>query len=303
MTRRTVVPALLLFTLLLPCFTSQAQQIEATVTVNYEPIPSTNKDLLRNFKADIEDYLNGYRWNDQGNATDKIKCNFDIYIQSVVGENRYSAQLFVGSRRRVYRSDKSSAVIRIFDESWEFTYLRNVPITHSSYSFNDLTSVLDFYVYVILGYDYDTYEKLAGTPYLQHAADVANLGRSSGQSGWSPSKSGYSKIQFIDELNDAKFFPVRVASYIYHFEGLDSLGVNVDRGRENILRALNLIAKTRSSVDPRNVVIKSFFDTKYMEIADIFLTYPDPAIFIKLSIIDPNHQKTYDEYRAKQQGG
>ena len=79
--------------------------------------------------------------------------------------------------------------------------------------------------------------------------------------------------------------------------------MNVNRGRENILRALNLIAKTRPSVDPRNVVIKSFFDTKYMEIADIFLTYTDPGIFIKLSIIDPNHQKTYDEYRAKQQGG
>ena len=85
MARRTVVSALLLSALLIPCFALQAQQIEATVTVNYEPIASTNKDLLQGFKPDIEEYLNGYRWNEQGNADDKIKCNFDIYIQSVVG--------------------------------------------------------------------------------------------------------------------------------------------------------------------------------------------------------------------------
>lgn len=303
MTRRTVSPTLLLFCLLIPHFVSQAQQIEATVTVNYEAIATSNKDLLQDFKPDIEAYLNSYRWNDQGGMDEKIKCNFDIFIQNIVGENRYSAQMFVGSRRQIYHSGKNSAVLRIFDEAWDFTYVRNRPINHNSYTYNDLASVLDYYVYVILGYDYDTYEKLSGTTYLQHAADIANLGRSSGQNGWTPSKGGYSRIQFIDELNDAKFAPVRVASFIYHFQGLDSLSLNADRGWKNILRALDLIAKAKNSVDPRNVVIKSFFDTKYMEIADTFLTYPDQTIFIKLSNIDPAHQKTYEEYRAKQQGG
>ena len=301
MTTRTVIPALLLCFLLIPGPASRAQQIEASVTVNYEGIATTNKDLLQNFKSDIEDYLNTYRWNDQGSMDEKIKCNFDIFIQSVIGENRYSAQMFVGSRRQLFHSEKNSAVLRIFDDSWTLTYVRNVPLNHSPSTFNDLTSVLDYYVYVILGYDYDTYDKLSGTPYLQRAADIANLGRSSGQ--WSPSKSGYSRIQFIDELNDAKFAPVRVASYIYHFQGMDSLALNPESGWRNILRALDLITKTRASVDPRNVVIKSFFDTKYMEIADTFLAYPDRAIFIKLTTMDPMHQKTYEEYRVRQQGG
>ncbi len=303
MTRTSVVLSLLITTLSLSPSALFSQQIDATVTVNYESIASTNRDLLQDFNSDITSYLNDYNWNDQGDQQERIKCNFDVFIQSVVGENRYSAQVFVGSRRKVYKSDKNSAVIRIFDETWEFTYVRNRPINHSSYTFNDLASVLDFYVYVILGYDYDTYDKLSGTPYLQRAADVASLGRSNGQKGWLPSKSGFSRVQFIDELNDAKFAPVRAASYIYHFEGLDSLSINPERAWSNILKALNLIGKTRAMVDPRSAVIRSFFDTKYMEIADTFQSYPDPSVYLTFDAIDPGHQKTYDEYRAKRSGG
>ena len=303
MSRYIVALSLMISGLLPTVSTSLAQQIQASVTVNYEAIASTNRDLLQDFKYDITSYLNDYTWNDQGNQQERINCSFDIFIQSVVGENRYSAQLFVGSRRKIYRSEKNSAVLRIFDESWEFTYVRNRPINHSSYTYNDLASVLDFYVYVILGYDYDTYDKLSGTPYLQRAADVASLGRSSGQRGWLPSKSGYNRGQFIDELNDPKFAPVRSASYIYHFEGLDSLSINQERGWSNMIRALDMIGKTRSMVDPRNIVIRSFFEAKYMEIAETFRDYPDPAIYVRFDTIDPSHQKTYDEYLAKRRGG
>ena len=303
MSRYIVALSLMISGLLPTVSTSLAQQIQASVTVNYEAIASTNRDLLQDFKYDITSYLNDYTWNDQGNQQERINCSFDIFIQSVVGENRYSAQLFVGSRRKIYRSEKNSAVLRIFDESWEFTYVRNRPINHSSYTYNDLASVLDFYVYVILGYDYDTYDKLSGTPYLQRAADVASLGRSSGQRGWLPSKSGYNRGQFIDELNDPKFASVRSASYIYHFEGLDSLSINQERGWSNMIRALDMIGKTRSMVDPRNIVIRSFFEAKYMEIAETFRDYPDPAIYVRFDTIDPSHQKTYDEYLAKRRGG
>jgi hypothetical protein len=282
---------------------SFAQQIEATVTVNYEAVPESNKDLLQNFESDIEGYLNQHTWNEKGDANEKIRCSFDIFIKGVVGENRYTAQMFVGSKRKLYMSEKTSAVLRILDDTWDFTYVRNQPINHNSYTFNDLASVLDFYVYVVLGYDYDTYEKLSGTPFLQRASDVASLGRSSGQKGWLPSKSGYSRVQFIDELNDNKFAPFRGALYAYHFTGLDSLAINPAVGLSNILKALDIIAKTKSTVDPRNVVIRSFFDTKYLELADIFLAHPDPQVYIRLSTIDPSHQKTYEEYLKKRLGG
>lgn len=286
---------LLAFLVASPLF---AQEIDCTVQVNYEAVPTTNKDLLRDFASDMRDYLNNYKWG-QDNIGEKVKCTMNVFIQSVTGENKYMAQIFVGSQRKIFGTEKSTAVLRLFDESWEFTYLKSRPISHNMYSFNDLSSVLDFYVYVIIGYDYDTYEPLSGTPFFQKAADIANLGRSSGDKGWPQSTNSYSRCQFIDEILNPKFEPIRRASYVYNFTGIDSLAVNPTQAYANILRAIQAIGMAKRNVDPRNFVIRTFFDTKYLEIADVFQGYPDPSVYILIGNVDPSHQKTYEEYRAK----
>jgi hypothetical protein len=275
-----------------------AQVAEVTLQVNVDGLSAGQQDLLRDFASDLKSYLGDYNWGG-GNPADKVKVTLTILVQSVSGEIKFSAQAFVGSQRPIYNSDKGTAVLRLMDESWEFTYVRNRPITHNSYQFSDLTSFLDFYMYLIMAYDADTFEKMSGTQLLQKAADVVSLGKATGQRGWLPSNSSYSRAQLIAELAQPNFEAVRSASYLYHFCGLDSLKINADRARANILQALETIGKVRSQVDPRNLVIKTFFDTKYLEIASIFADYPDPKVYYLLSRIDPAHQATYEEYRQK----
>ena len=277
---------------------ASAQKVNCDVQVNYESVPTTNKDLLRDFQSDISNYVNNYTWGSD-ELDDEIKCALTIFIKGVVGENRYSAQAFIGSQRRILNSEKSTAVVRLFDEVWEFTYVRNRAINHNPYSFNDLTSFLDFYVYVVLGYDYDTYGDLSGSPLFQKAANIASLGRSSGQRGWQQSNANYNRIQLIDELVNPKFNPVRSASYTYHFTGLDSLATNPLRGLKNILNSIHKIGKARREADPRNIAIRVFFDTKYLELADLFLTYPDASVYVTLSNVDQAHRTTYEEYAAR----
>jgi len=276
-----------------------AQQVDCTVQVNYEAVATTHKELLQDFQSDVSNYINGYSWGTD-NLDEKVKCTINIFISSVTGDNRYAAQVFIGSQRQIFGTAKSSAVVRLFDEAWEFTYVRNRPINHNLYSFNDLASFLDFYVYMILGYDYDTFDNLSGTPLFQKAADIANLGRSSGQRGWQQTSSGsYNRVQLIDEILNPKYAPVRSAMSTYHFAGLDSLSVGPGRAYKNILHALETIGKVTKQSDPRNQIIKVLFDTKYMEIADLFATYADQSVYLKLLSIDPAHQKTYEEYRTK----
>jgi len=276
---------------------SFAQEVDCTVQVNYEAVGASNKEILRTFASDVKDYVNSYKWGGD-NLNERIKCTLNIFIQSGSGDN-YTAQVFVGSQRKIFGSDKSTAVTRFFDESWEFTYIQNRPISHNLYTFNDLASFLDFYIYIILGYDYDTYDKLSGTPLFQKAADVANLGRSSSQKGWQRTTGNYNRQQLIDEILNPKYEPMRVAQYTYHFAGLDSLSTSPERGFANILSALESVGKLKKEVDPRNVLIKSFFDTKYLEIADLFSNYPDRSIYAKFGVLDPSHQITYEEYRNK----
>jgi Domain of unknown function (DUF4835) len=274
-----------------------AQEVDCTVQVNTDAVPTTNKDLLNTFAADVRTYLSNYNWGG-GDASEKVKCTLNIFVQSVIGENRYSAQVFIGSQRPRFNTNQSTAVVRIFDELWEFTYIKDRPINHNAYSFSDLASFLDFYMYVIMGYDYDTYDWLSGTPLFQKAADIARMGQSSSQKGWQVSTTSYSRSQLIDEILNAKFAPVRGAYWTYHFAGLDSLSTAPARAYQNIIGALESIDRVRKGSDPRNLIIKTFFEAKSLELAEIFKDYPDPSIYVRLSQIDPSHQKTYEEYRT-----
>ena len=291
-----ILAAALIATGLMPAAVT-AQMVDCTIRVNTEAIATSNRDLLRDFPNDLKDYVGNFNWGG-GNANDKVKCTLDIFVKGVVGDNLYSAQVFIGSQRQIYNSEQSTAVVRLFDESWQFTYVKNRPIVRNTYSFNDLASFLDFYMYLIMGYDFDTYDKFSGTPLFQKAADVASLGRGSGQADWQPTTSTYSRVQLIDEILSPTYQEVRGASWKYHFCGLDSLSFNPERGYANIIQAVESIGKVKKIADPRNIIIRAFFEAKYKELADVFMNYPDPAIYLTFSAIDPNHQKAYDEARA-----
>ncbi len=276
-----------------------AQRVDCTVNVNYEAVSTTNKDQLRDLASDIREYVNNYQWGAE-NIPDKVKCTLDIFVQRVQGDNKYLAQVFVGSQRPIYGSKKSSVVLRLMDDSWQFTYIKGRPINHNAYSYNDLTSFLDFYMYLVVGYDSDTFEKLSGTPMFQKAADIANFGRSSGDPGWQQTTSGYSRLQLINELLSPAYEHVRAASWRYHFTGLDSLAFAPEKAYNNIIQAIEIIGKIKRLSDPRNQVIKAFFDTKYMELADLFVKNPDKSVYNTLANIDPAHLKTYEEYSQKE---
>ncbi|HEX9656002.1 MAG TPA: DUF4835 family protein [Bacteroidota bacterium] len=277
----------------------KSQQLDCTVHVNYEAVANSHGDRLADLQRDISEYLNGYKWGTD-NLEEKISCTLNIFISSAT-ENRYSAQVFIGSQRKLFGTEKSSAVLRLFDESWDFSYVRNQPINHNLYTFSDMGSFLDFYAFLITGYDYDTYEKMGGTPFFQKAADVANLARTSSQKGWLPTTgSNYNRAVLIDDIQNAKYAPVRSAMYAYHFTGLDSLTIDTPRAYQNILDALDAIGEVARESDRRNQIIRAVFDTKYLEIADLFLSYPEKNVYTKFASIDPAHRSTYEEYQKKE---
>ncbi len=290
--------SLMLFEAMGNPFQARSQEVNCTVTVNFESVPAANKDLLVDFESEVRDYVNNYKWGPDI-LDEKISCALQVNVKNVVGENRYAAEVFIGSSRSIFNGSKNSAMLRLFDDAWEFTYVKGRPITHIPSSFNDLASFFDFYINLIIGYDYDSYQEMSGTQFFQRAADIASLARSSGGKGWQQAKSGYSRLQLIEEILNAKFAPLRTASYIYHFTGLDSLSTNKESAQRNIVDAVRMIGTLKKSADPRNQFIKVFFDAKYQEIAETFIGYPDPKIFVDLATIDPPHQSTYEEYRKK----
>lgn len=278
---------------------SIAQEINCTVTANLDLLNSESRENLVDFVSNVEQYINSYRWTSEDLGGEKIACALNIQFQASPTSNTYTVQAFIGSRRRIYKSDKSTALLRILDDKWQFNYLRSQPLTHTEGRFDPLTSFIDYYINIIIGYDFDSYRAGDGTPYFQRAADIVSKGRNGG-TGWDVATgTAFSRAQFSDELMNPQFREFREAVEAYHYHGLDLMYKDDGKAKKNILAALEKIDKVQKRINQKSLLLKIFFDTKYLEIAETYIGYPDLEVFTRLAQIDANHQQTYDEYSRK----
>ncbi len=300
MARKMKTLFLFLFTIISLSIPVAAQELECTVTANLDQLNQESRENLVDFVNQVEQYINGYRWTKEDLGGEKIKCALNILFQASPREGRYTVQAFIGSQRQIHKSDRSTAMIRILDDKWEFDYLRNTPLTHNEARFDPLTSFIDYYMYIILGYDFDSYKAGDGTAFFQKAADIVSKARGGGK-GWElTSQSSFTRGQFIDELLNPKYRDVREAVEKYHYRGLDLMYKDEEKAKKNILTALEKIGNLQNKVNQRSQIVRIFFDTKYLEIVDLFKDYADPEIYSKLGAIDPSHQLIYEESGKKE---
>jgi len=282
---------------------SLSQELDCDVTVNYESLPSYNKEQLTDFAHQVKNYMNQYSWTGKNYGNEKIKCSINIFFLGASGDNKYTVQAFVGSQRPIYVNDSASnhdtPILRIMDDKWQFTYVKNQPLYHNEYRADALLNVLDFYAYVIIGFDNDSFDPLGGTKEFQKAAEIANLAATNSPTGWEPSGASYTRMRLINELLSAKYQVFRQTFYNYHYNGLDMMGTDSRAALDTVLTSLKTISDLRSTIDAQSLLVKIFFDTKYMEIADLFLQYPNRSVYATLAAYDPSHQQTYDQYKLK----
>jgi hypothetical protein len=273
-------------------------QIDCDVTVNFDQISSA-KDRLQNFEHDVESYVNSQKWSTDDLGGEKIKCSINIFITGASDPNSFTAQAFIGSSRPVFvgknPSSKKTPMVRVFDDKWEFTYVSGQPLYRNETQYDPLTDFLDFYMYLIIGFDYDSYQKMTGSPYFRKAFTICNQAPSNAK-GWERvSGSTYAKYNLLEEILNPNNQLFREGWYSYHYRGLDLLATKPDKGFENIQVMLNNIKKIKETSNPRAILFKSFFDTKYGELADVFKGYNDKGVFQLLIQLDQAHQTAYEE--------
>jgi hypothetical protein len=274
-------------------------QIDCQVTVNMDKIQGTNKDQLQDFAQDIKTYISSNKWAGDDYDGDPIKCTLNIFFLSQTGDADYTAQIFLGSQRPIYKdpSAKSTAMLRIVDDKWAFTYSKGHPIYHNE-QFDPLTTFIDYYMNLVVGFDYDSYEPGGGTKYFQKCFVFCNQAPTSA-TGWDINPTGYSRPVLVDELLNPKFQPFREGFYLYHYKGLDLLARKPDEAYKNMIAVLQSIADQKKIGNPRALIFKNFFDAKYMELADIFKNYESKSVYQLLIAVDQAHQSTYEEALRK----
>lgn len=285
------------------CFSNlSAQDLQVEVIINDENLPIEFRERLVNFKQNVENYLNGNKWHEK--SIPPIRATFNFNFRSASGIDRYDAQLFVIAQREVYRQDKREPVsytttFKFLDDRVAFNYNQNVQFIKNDVIFDSFLSLLDYYAYVVVGFDEDSYFPRGGNVYFQKALQICNKPKTDNR-GWTETGGGSrpSRLQLMQELLNPRFDDFRRGFFEYHWMGLDSLGINRTNAYNNILRAITRISNIkRTEVRAFNPDI--FFDEKAEEIGMIFLDYGDRSIYNRLAELDPAHQRIYEEFRDR----
>lgn len=287
---RSVIVGLLLL-LAGSASTVRAQEFNCTVSVNTSQISGTSFTFLDELDERLEAYLNETTWtDDRYRDVERIACNMRIVIQEALSQTRFRAQLVVELRRPIYGTTQSTNTVRINDQNWQFDYAQGDPLTFDPERYNPLTTVLDFYAYVMLGYDYDTFSEMGGTPHFRKARRIAEIAQSRGGAGWSQAGTDRSRSELITQLLDSRFQPLREAYFTYHFGGLDHFTTQTEEARYAVLDALKKVQEVSDALS-RQYLLDLFFDTKHQEIVALFeQSNPRSEAFQILSQVDPAHE-------------
>jgi hypothetical protein len=293
---------LIFILLLIPFRMIFAQEIAAKITVNFESLQTEYREKLVNFASQVEDYINKNKWTDLKWEGPKIPVSIQVYFKSGNPSNRYSAQVVISSQRPIYQSEKSTLMLKLIDPNWEFTYEKNQVLLFNPSLFESLTGFINYYVYVILGIDSDSYEEFGGTKFFNQALSIAYQGASSNFSnGWAPGEGSFNRVDFVSEYLNEKFQNFRKAFFDYHYNGLDLASEDPSLPTKKLINFINTLEDLRAKVFTRSILLKVFFDTKYLEFCEILRNYRDKSIFDRLKKIDPAHISTYDEYQRRRE--
>lgn len=285
------------------CVPISAQEIRCTVTINSDQIEGSNKSIFETLKSSIEEYMNQNRWTNMTYAEhEKIECNMLIVIKSMEN-NMFTCEMTLQSRRPVYGTTYTTPLLNFKDNAFNFTYQEFDRIEWQQNQFTtNLTAMLAYYCYLIIGHDQDSFQRLGGTPFFEVCEEIVNVCQSASmdnieQRGWLAFDSNRNRYALINNLLDEAFKKYRNFYYEYHRLGLDEMSANATNGRARIAEGISVL-KEAYRARPATYVINTFLDAKSEELVDIFKKGTDKEkkdVYALLMDIDPTRQTTYDQ--------
>lgn len=266
---------LLLFLIQFLSLQAVSQELNCTVKINTQRLQITEARVFQTLENHVYEFLNNRKWTDDVfKNEERIECSIFINVTEELSSDKFRAQVNVQSSRPTFHSSYNTVLFNYADKDWVFNYTEFQPLDFNENAFiTNLTSMLAFYAYVIIGMDYDSYSLKGGTPYFVKAQSIinnvpSNLG-SENAPGWKPFEGNRNRYWLIENLLNSRFDPLRSAYYQYHLQGMDVMYENIKSGRQVILSTLKNLEQLATEF-PNSMLLKVFFDAKSEEIINIF---------------------------------
>lgn len=249
-----------------------SQEIMANVTVNAQQLSGSNQQVYKTLEKNVRDFINKTSWTGKRLQNfEKVKSNFAFVITGREG-NRFNGTMVVQAVRPVFNSTYESPLMNVNDTKIDFEYVENENLVFNERQFSgkNLTDIISFYVYMILGYDADSFQSMGGQQHFTKAQQISRNAMNKGYEGWSVVEGPRTRGALIDGIIAPSYNPVRTVFYNYHRSGLDNM-YNQDQSspKKVIADALMALKQFENSFQ-QNYTINLFLDTKAAEIYNIF---------------------------------
>ena len=263
---------LITFLLLLCGFSIHSQELQVKISINSSQVEGSDKSVFENLQQTLEQWMNDKQWTElQFQKNERISCSFNITVNKYdKGNNRFECTAMIQANRPVYNSAYTSTLYNNKDGEFNFDFAQFDQLNFNEEMVdNQLTALMAYYAYLIIGLDLDSFGPLAGTEVLQRCMNLTNNAQDLGFTGWKAFEDSRNRFALINDYLDEAMKPFRQMQYDYYRKGLDEMANNAERGRTNVSEALELLKQAHQD-KPLSLLPQIWTDYKRDELANIY---------------------------------
>ncbi len=284
--------------------TAVAQELNVSVRINTQRVQTVDPAVFETLENSLVEFLSDQKWtNDVFEPEERVNCNFILTVQEEQGPTTFKVDLAVQSSRPIFGSDQETPLFNYIDKDVVFEYEQFQPLQFSLNAYNNnLTSILAFYVYIIMGLDYDSFAPLGGEEHFQTAQEILNNVPSSAQAaypGWRSLDGNQNRFWMIENMLSPRIRPLRNGMYQYHRLGLDMMTQDTDGARAAISEVVTTLGQVNQSY-PNSMAVQMFLNAKRQEVIEIFkrgTTTEQSSLIQVMTRVDPANSSQYRAIR------
>jgi hypothetical protein len=248
-----------------------AQEFYCKVVINTQQVQGFDRSVVSDLKTAMTDFMNNRKWSTYNFAPEeRIECTLLFTVSQIISSDEFKGTFSIIMQRPVFNTSYRSPLLNMIDKNIRFKYTPSQAMNFSEGTYSDnLTSLLAFYSYMMLGIDFDSFAPDGGTVFYQKAMSVVQSAQNSGYTGWQSFESEKNRYHFVEQYLNKAYEPLRTFLYQYHRQGLDVMAGNTIQGRKVILNSLSLLKKVYNK-RPGLYDLQLILDAKRSEIIDIF---------------------------------
>jgi len=283
-----------------------SQELNCNIQVSAQRIQGSNRQVFENMQRDIYDFMNNTVWtNSVFSYAERIDCNILINLNDQLSADEFRGTIQIQLSRPVFNTTYKSTILNFIDNSFQFRYVEFQPLefdpsTHRS----NLVSVLAYYTYIILGFDYDSFSLLGGTEFFQMAEKIVTSAQNAPEPGWKPYDASRNRNRYwlVKNILDKEYEGVRKFMYEYYINGLDRMESRISEARTSIVESLRVMQEVyRRKPDPFMYLVQVVMESKSDEIINLFSeAFPEEKSRVVeiLTEIDPANKAKYEKINA-----